>query len=219
MANTLGGRLLPRCGGGIDLSDGTGGRREIRFQTGKAYTKGVTFWLDPDGKFESPLDTKWLWAGDDLFDASTDLNIKATGLPFTSDEIDAIVDAAVIAFGAQPSVIYNRLEAAGTKIQSMDELCAYSDADINHFVQFDFKDAIETFTQPDPSGILEERRFECWMCESWCPACSFTLDLGLGGMTDQTDALEFVTVLGRRVYQPRTACTSCVHDLGTETRS
>lgn len=220
LADALGGKLLKRCGGGIDLSDGNG-RRDIRFCTSAAYnkSKGMTFWIDADGNFKSPLETVCLWVGDDLFDASTALDIRAIDQPpFTPDEIGAIVAATAIAFGARPSVIHNRYESAGTEIRRLGELNHDTDADINDFVMFDFKAAVDKFTRPDPDGILEERRFECWMCKSWCSSWNFMLDAERGGMSSSTDKLTFVTVLGRRVYQPRTACTNCVHDLGTETR-
>ena len=218
LAGALGGKLLKRCGwAGVDLSDGNG-RRDIRFRTGQARGNDVSFKLDANGNFTSALETVWLWVGEDLFDASTPLRIQAIDHPpFTPEEVAAIVAAAATAFGARPSAIHNRLEATGTKMRSLDELNANSDADINDFVLFDFNAAVAKFTRPDPSGIFAERRFECWMCQSWHPSWDFTIDVNRGGMDDEID-LTFVTVLGRRVYQPRTACDSCVRNFGTETR-
>lgn len=215
LGKALGGKLLKRCEGGIDLSDGTG-RRDIRFQTGR---DDVSFGLDADGNFNSSLETVWLRAGNDLFDASSPLRIQAIDQPlFTLDEIAVIVDCTAAAFGARPSVIHNRLDAAGTKLGSLAELLSNnSDADINDALLFDFKAAVAKFTRPDSSGILEEREFECWMCQSWLSSRGFILDAQAGGMSDSIfDKCEFVTVLGRRVYQPRTACERCVYNFARE---
>ena len=172
LAAALGGTLLQRVEGGIELS----AHHNIRFcgcGAANAHRWGVSFMTKDGVSFDSGDDSD-AWAKPrEPYDH---LVVKFfcqddDAKPFLPDEAAAILKTVAAVFDATPCVIHNRGELGTAPVSPSGRPAG----GLERLYQFDYEEAIRLYTFPHPSfpDVVEERCFECWQCHIRKPAWGF----------------------------------------------
>ena len=213
LAVALGGTLLQRVEGGIDLS----AHRNIRFcgcGAANAHRWGVSFMTKNGVSFDSGDDSD-AWAKPR--EAYDRLVVKfccqdKDAEPFDTDEASKILKTVAAVFDATPCVIRNR-SVLGTGAGK--PLPEDPPADWNDFYQFDYAEAIRLYTFPHPSfpDVVEERCFECWQCHDRKPAWYFNYGEDKWGPANGEGWTAFTRALGHVANNHRRVCDCCESEL------
>lgn len=160
--------LLNRTEGGIDFSESSKVRKDLRFDNSLS---GIGIW---DGQlavdtleFVGPMDkiVKSHASASPPFSTQNELRAYLAYDFLESESLD-VVECMVQCFGVLPDTIHNRGQWSNSDITTSDNA-----TDVNLYLGFDLASAVSRWTVPReewPDALLE-RLFECWACKARRP--------------------------------------------------